>query len=207
MMRPPDSSFHSQTRSRNSSRPRSRRSDLPLPQLALDHHLGRDAGMVDARLPEHVAAAHALEAAEHVLDRVVERVAHMQRAGDVRRRDDDRVGLAPRAIRAPGLEGLGLVPAGGDARLDGGGIERLVHHREYYRQLVRQGATRRGKPGGERRAVYINELRMLLPGKPANFPTDDLALVAVSGYKPDTRIRSQPKAANECPVSGREANP
>ena len=58
-------------------------------ELALDHHLGRDAGMVGARLPEHVLAAHALEAAEHVLQRVVERVPHMQRAGDVRRRDDD----------------------------------------------------------------------------------------------------------------------
>ena len=43
--------------------------------------------------------AHALEAAQDVLQRVVERVAHVQRAGDVRRRDDDGVGL--RAARAP----------------------------------------------------------------------------------------------------------
>ena len=36
---------------------------LALHQLALDHHLGGDAGMVGAGLPEHVAPAHALEAA------------------------------------------------------------------------------------------------------------------------------------------------
>ena len=32
-------------------------------QLALDHHLGGDAGVVGAGLPQHVRAAHALEAA------------------------------------------------------------------------------------------------------------------------------------------------
>ena len=103
--------------------------DLPLHELALDHHLGRDAGMVRAGLPEHVAAAHALEAAEDVLERVVEGVPHVERTRHVRRRDDDRVGLGRPADPArPGLEGLRLLPAGGDARLDGGGIERLVHH-------------------------------------------------------------------------------
>ena len=40
---------------------------LPLHQLPLDHHLGRDAGVIGARLPQHVAAAHPLEAAENVL--------------------------------------------------------------------------------------------------------------------------------------------
>ena len=47
--------------------------------------------MVGARLPQHVLAAHALETAENVLQRIVERVAHMQRAGDVGRRNDDAV--------------------------------------------------------------------------------------------------------------------
>ena len=97
-------------------------------EAALDHHLGRDAGMVGARLPEHVLAAHALEAAEHVLQRVVERVPHMQRAGDVRRRDDDRVGLGRGAVRPPGPEGTGLLPSRGDARLDSRRLEGLVHH-------------------------------------------------------------------------------
>ena len=58
---------------------------LALHELALDHHLSRDAGMVGARLPKHIAAAHALEAAQHVLERVVQRMAHMQRTGDIGR--------------------------------------------------------------------------------------------------------------------------
>ncbi len=40
---------------------------LALHQLALDHHLGRDPGMIGAGLPEHVASAHALEPHQHVL--------------------------------------------------------------------------------------------------------------------------------------------
>ncbi len=51
---------------------------LALHQLPLDHHLRGDAGMVGARLPQHVLAAHALETAQDVLQRVVERMAHMQ---------------------------------------------------------------------------------------------------------------------------------
>src|SRR5205085_8086871 len=51
---------------------------LPLHQLALYHHLRRDAGVIGAGLPKHVLAAHALEAADNILQRVVERMAHMQ---------------------------------------------------------------------------------------------------------------------------------
>ena len=98
MMVPPDSAFHSQTRSRNFSRPDVAAARLlPLHQLALDHHLGGDAGVVGAGLPQHVLAAHALEAAQDVLQRVVERMAHVQRAGDVGRRDDDANRAARRA--------------------------------------------------------------------------------------------------------------
>ena len=73
-----------------------------LGQFALDDHLGRDPGMVRARLPERVIALHALPADQHVLQRVVERVAHMQRARDIGRRDHDakvssREALAPAA--------------------------------------------------------------------------------------------------------------
>src|SRR5262250_2514451 len=52
-------------------------------------------GMDHAGLPQHVLAAHALETAEDVLQRVVKRVAHMQRAGDIGRRNDDAVQLGP----------------------------------------------------------------------------------------------------------------
>ena len=86
---------------------------LPFHQLPLDHHLGGDAGMVGAGLPQHVAAAHALEAAENVLQRVVQRVAHVQRARHVRRRDHDGERRGVFSFRAAGLERAALLPDGG----------------------------------------------------------------------------------------------
>ena len=78
-------------------------------ELAFDHHLRGDAGVIHARLPQRVAAAHALEPDEHILQRVVERVAHVQRARDVGRRDDDGVGLA--GVGAPGGKRALFFPA------------------------------------------------------------------------------------------------
>jgi hypothetical protein len=60
---------------------------LALGQIALDDELRGNAGMVRARLPQHVLAAHALEAGQRVLQRVVEGMADMQPAGDVGRRE------------------------------------------------------------------------------------------------------------------------
>ena len=99
---------------------------LAFHQLALDHHLGRDAGMVGARLPEHVPAVHALEPAQDVLQRVVERMAHMQRAGDVRRRDHDRVRLRAGALGPAGAEGARLFPSPVNTILDLGGLVGLI---------------------------------------------------------------------------------
>ena len=65
-------------------------------------------GVVGAEDPLGPPPAHAVVADQRVLDRAVERVAHVQRAGDVRRRDRDRVVLVRRAL------GLGVV-AGRDA--------------------------------------------------------------------------------------------
>ncbi len=63
--------------------------DPLLGQQALHHHLGGDAGMVGAGLPEHVAALHAAPADQRVLHRESQRMPHVQAAGDVRRRDHD----------------------------------------------------------------------------------------------------------------------
>ena len=140
MMAPPDSAFHSQTRLRNSSRPMRGRRLLALHQLALDHHLRRDAGMVGARLPQHVLAAHALEAGQHVLQRVVERVADMQRAGDIGRRNDDAIGLGRGALRPAGAEGARLLPGLVNAAFDRAGLVSIFDHFAF--------AIRRGrKPG------------------------------------------------------------
>ncbi len=101
---------------------------LGLGELALDDHLGRDSGVVGARLPKDVASVHAPVAAEDVLQRVVERVAHVQVAGDVRRRDDHAEGLRVRALRPAGPERARRLPQRGDARLDRGSVKRFVHH-------------------------------------------------------------------------------
>ena len=101
---------------------------LTLHQLPLDHHLGRDARVIGARLPQHVAAAHPLEAAQNVLQRVVERVSHMQRTGHVRRRDHDGERPGVTALRAPGLERAAFLPDPGHAAFDIGRLVILLDH-------------------------------------------------------------------------------
>ena len=101
---------------------------LPLHQLPLDHHLGRDAGVIGAGLPQHVAAAHPLEAAENVLQRVVQRVPHMQRARHVRRRDHDGERRCVPPLGAAGLERAALLPDPGHAAFDIGGLVVLLDH-------------------------------------------------------------------------------
>ncbi len=98
-------------------------------QLPLDHGLRCDAGVVGARLPQHVLAAHPLEPAENVLQGVVERMAHMQRAGDVGRRDDDAIGARLGALGPAAAERAGLLPCGVNAALDCGGGIGLFDHR------------------------------------------------------------------------------
>ncbi|MNU91316.1 hypothetical protein D3C71_811990 [compost metagenome] len=84
--------------------------------------------MVHARLPQHVLAAHTLEADQNILQRVVERVAHMQGAGHIRRRDDDGEGFRARLGVGAGTKSISLVPGFGDLRFDGCGIVGLFEH-------------------------------------------------------------------------------
>src|SRR6266508_1497935 len=63
-----------------------------LRKLALDDVLRRDAGVVRTRDPKHPATVHSFIAAKNVLKRIVQSVAHVQRTGDVRRRDHHRKG-------------------------------------------------------------------------------------------------------------------
>ena len=91
-------------------------------EIARNHHLGGDAGVVYAHLPQRAMAAHAVVADQRVLQRVLERVAHVQRAGDVGRRQQDAVGGAVAlrreyAARFPfgveaGFEGFRVVAGG-----------------------------------------------------------------------------------------------
>ncbi len=63
-------------------------------QPSLDDRLRGDAGMVGAGHPQGLESLHPFLANENVLQRVVQGVAEVQRAGHVGRRDDDAVGLA-----------------------------------------------------------------------------------------------------------------
>ncbi len=90
-------------------------------ELVLDDDLRRDAGMIGAELPQRVAAAHPLPADQHVHQRVLERVPHVQRAGDVGRRQLDAIGR--RAVLPRRLEVAARFPQRVPLRLDGGGFE------------------------------------------------------------------------------------
>ena len=99
-------------------------------QLALDHHLRGDAGVVGAGQPQRAAAAHAPPAGEDVHLRLVEHVAHVQAAGDVGRRQQDREGgLAVRALASDAAgSGVGCGeevladPVFGPVIFNGGGV-------------------------------------------------------------------------------------
>ena len=110
-MVPPLSAFHVQTFSTNFSRPSSRRSGcwrssswrstticVAMPAWSVP-------GCHSTSLPRMRSKRH-----EHVLQRVVERVPHVQRARHVRRRDDDAVGLAALARSGrPALKASALI--------------------------------------------------------------------------------------------------
>ena len=98
-----------------------------LRQLALDHHLRRDPGMVEPRLPQHVVAAHPVPARQHVHQRVVEGMPHVQAAGDVRRRQQDREGRRPRPRVRAGPERIRRLPGGTDRGFGRTGVEGLFH--------------------------------------------------------------------------------
>ena len=92
-------------------------------EVAPDDHFRRDAGMVGTDLPERVVATHAVVADQRVHQGVLERMAHVQGAGHVRRRQHDGVGLAV----AGRLEAAVLLPMAVPLGLEGGGFEALVH--------------------------------------------------------------------------------
>ena len=91
----------------------------------LHDHLRGDAGMVGPWLPKRRIAAHAAVAGERVHDGVLERMPHVQRARDVRRRDDDAIARAV-ALRR---EEAGGLPLRVEALLDVGRRVDLVHGR------------------------------------------------------------------------------
>jgi hypothetical protein len=72
-------------------------------QLPLHDHLRGDARVIRAGLPEGVLTQHAVVTRERVHERVLECMAHVQRARHVRRRDHDAERLAFAPWRKPAL--------------------------------------------------------------------------------------------------------
>jgi hypothetical protein len=83
--------------------------------------------VIHAWLPQGVAPHHAMVADQDILDRAVERVAHVQAAGHVGRRHHD--GIGPGRRSQVGSEGVGGLPLGVVLGLDLGGSKSLVQHR------------------------------------------------------------------------------
>jgi hypothetical protein len=90
-------------------------------ELLLDHDLRGDPRVIGAHLPQRVVAAHPVIADEQVHQRLLERVAHVQAAGDVRRRKLDAIRRRARLHR--GLEVPSRFPERVPLRLDGVGFE------------------------------------------------------------------------------------
>src|SRR5690606_1661689 len=89
-------------------------------ELALDHVLRRDPGVVRARHPQRFPPLHPAPADQHVLYRVVQPVAHVQDRCDVGRRNDDDVTFAFAAQHGAGVgpEIAALLPAAVEWRLE-----------------------------------------------------------------------------------------
>ena len=148
-------------------------------------------------------AAHALEAGQDVLQRVVERMAHVQRAGDVGRRDDDAVGLAPRALGPAGAERARLLPCRVDAALDLGGLVGLVDHVLFrFRTVARYKARHApllSTPPPHRLAPSVTRNQPLVtshaPQSPPKSQTRSIVLLAVAGFASQAQVRVDRLAA------------
>ncbi len=111
-------------------------------ELALHHHLRRDARMIGAGLPQGPLAAHAVIARQHIHQRVLEGVPHVQRTRHVRRRNDDAVGR-PTGVtrRKPAVR----FPVCVDPPLDIGRRVDFLHYRPA-RWIRKSASSGEGRP-------------------------------------------------------------
>jgi len=93
-------------------------------ELALDHDLRCDTGMVGARHPVGIVALHAVAADQDVHEGLLEGMPHVQRARDVGRRELDAIGLRTGIARM--AEIAALLPFGIPASLNAVRVEAFV---------------------------------------------------------------------------------
>jgi hypothetical protein len=131
--RAPVELFHSQTRSMNFSRPRSRRFLPSFARCSLHHHLRGDPGVIRPRQPQRDEPAHAMPAHNNVHLRLVQHVPHVQPPGNIRRRQQQREYRTRLALRRRGhREEFFFDPVLGPARFNRArlvGFGQFVRHR------------------------------------------------------------------------------
>ena len=110
-------------------------------ELAFHHDLRGDARVVGARLPQRVVALHAVVARERIHQGLVEAVAHVQRAGDVGRRQLDAEILFFGDVES-GLEITGVFPGGIPAGFD---VFRVKTFCEFHCGLFGECVVQRGR--------------------------------------------------------------
>ncbi len=79
-------------------------------QLARHHQLRRDTGVIHSRQPQRAKSGHAFISGQHIHHGVLQSVAHMKRAGNVRRRDHNRENGRVRILINLGSEIAALFP-------------------------------------------------------------------------------------------------
>ena len=94
-------------------------------QFPFNDVLGRDAGVVGARHPQSGIALQAFAADQQILNGHVESMAHVQRTGDIGRRDDNRKGIAVGVVLRP--EDAGGLPPVVPGRFDPLWVVRRLH--------------------------------------------------------------------------------
>src|SRR5690606_4460280 len=97
-------------------------------KLTLNNHLCCDTGVVHTRLPKNILASHALKADHDVLKRIVERMAHVQRASDIWWRNDDGECFRARLSVCTSAKCISIIPRLSNFRFYGCGIVGLLKH-------------------------------------------------------------------------------
>ena len=99
-------------------------------QAPLDNHLRRDARVVCAGLPERVKALHPFPTDQNILQRIVERVAHVQHTCHIGRRDHDAIGRGTGLGIRPCGKTTGLFPSGEQAAFRLGCVKGFFHRHD-----------------------------------------------------------------------------
>ena len=125
--------------------------DAFLFELAGHHHLGGDAGVIGAGQPEGVVAGHAMPADGDVDFGVLQHMADVQHAGDVRRGDDEREDAA--GVFRGGAEDAGVNPPLRPMRFEPLGLVNFLDLHGKYHNI--RGGKRAGAGGGKLQLLAI----------------------------------------------------